>query len=222
MSSSIRVWDLPTRLFHWLLLVCVAGLVVSSQIGGDAMMWHFRFGYAVLTLLLFRLVWGLVGGRWSRFVHFAPTPARLLTYWRGGHRQAAIGHNPLGALSVFAMLGILLLQVGTGLVSDDEIANAGPLSHLVSSALSSTATSYHKTFGKLALLTLIALHVAAILYYQLRLRHRLVQAMLHGDQISDHASPPSRDDWRTRLLALVLFAGCGTLVYAMLQWTARA
>ena len=160
MSNTVRVWDLPTRIFHWALVACVIGLVTTSQIGGNAMPWHFRFGYSVLTLLLFRVVWGLVGGRWSRFASFTYAPKTILGYLRGQTRpEHAIGHNPLGAGSVFAMLGFLLVQVATGLCSDDEIAAAGPLTKFVSNATVSLATSYHKHVGKLVILALVALHI---------------------------------------------------------------
>ena len=98
--STVRIWDLPTRLFHWLLAASVVALVVTAKVGGNAMVWHFRLGYVVLALLAFRLVWGLVGGRWSRFASFVPTPGRLWRYLRGSSAEAeSAGHSPLGALS---------------------------------------------------------------------------------------------------------------------------
>jgi cytochrome b len=95
MSASVRVWDLPTRLFHWLLVASVLALVTTAQIGGAAMAWHFRFGYTVLSLLMFRIVWGLVGGRWSRFKAFLYSPATVLRYIKGqSEPEHSIGHNP--------------------------------------------------------------------------------------------------------------------------------
>ncbi|MEZ5701218.1 MAG: cytochrome b/b6 domain-containing protein [Burkholderiaceae bacterium] len=124
---------MPTRLFHWALVVCVIGLVVTANVGGNAMNWHFRFGYSVLTLLLFRLVWGLIGGRWSRFARFVYSPGSLLRHLRGeGPPEHSVGHSPTGALSVFALLLVLVAQVGSGLMSDDDIAFAGPFTGLVS------------------------------------------------------------------------------------------
>ena len=162
-SHLVRVWDLPTRLFHWALVVCIVGLVTTAQIGGNAMEWHFRFGYSVLTLLLFRLLWGFVGGHWSRFSTFLYSPANLLRYLRGHEVDGQpLGHSPLGALSVFAILGLLLLQVGTGLFSDDEIAAVGPLSKLASGAVVSQLTHYHKDIGKVIVLILVLLHIGAI------------------------------------------------------------
>lgn len=218
MTHQVRVWDLPTRIFHWTLAVCVISLVVTGQIGGSAMDWHFRFGYAVLTLLLFRLAWGLVGGHWSRFSSFLYAPSTLLRYLRGqGGPELSTGHNPLGAGSVFALLFFLLVQVATGLISDDEIASSGPLTSLVPSTWVSQATWYHHSVGKLVLIVLVALHVAAILFYLLRKRQNLVRPMLLGDKEVEQALPSSRDDARTRLLAIVLFAVCAGLVSLLLK-----
>lgn len=218
MTHQVRVWDLPTRVFHWTLAVCVISLVVTGQIGGSAMDWHFRFGYTVLTLLLFRLAWGLVGGHWSRFSSFLYAPSTVLRYLRGqGGPELSTGHNPLGAGSVFALLFFLLVQVATGLISDDEIASSGPLTSLVPSTWVSQATWYHHSVGKLVLIVLVALHVAAILFYLLRKRQNLVRPMLLGDKEVEQALPSSRDDVRTRLLAIVLLAVCAGLVSLLLK-----
>jgi cytochrome b len=220
-KSLIRVWDLPTRAFHWLLAACVIGLVTTAQIGGAAMEWHFRLGYTVLVLLLFRLVWGFGGGYWSRFGTFSHTPATIIAYLRGRSEPShAIGHNPLGALSVFALLLFLLAQVGSGLFSDDEIAAMGPLSKFASGALVSKLTYYHKEVGKLVLLLLVALHIGAILFYLFKRRDNLIRAMLTGDKWGPAGLPSSRDDRRTRVLALVLVAACAALVLAVLRFVA--
>jgi cytochrome b len=213
-TRPVRVWDLPTRLFHWALALCLVGSVVSAKIGGNAMVWHFRFGAAVLALLAFRLLWGLVGGRWSRFSSFIYAPGTLLRYLRGQARpdeHLDVGHNPLGSLSVFALLGVLALQVSTGLVADDEIANVGPLNRFVSSALAAAATGWHKNWGQYVLLALVALHVAAIVYYAVGRKHNLVGPMLVGDKPLPAGTPASRDNGATRALALVLAAGCAGL-----------
>lgn len=210
---TIRVWDLPTRLFHWLLVACVIGLVVTANIGGDWMNWHLRLGYAVLTLLLFRLVWGFIGGHWSRFASFVYAPSTLVAHLRGqGRPEHQVGHSPLGALSVFALLLILLLQVGTGLVSDDEIAFFGPLARLVSSDTASAATAYHTSLGKLLVLAWVVLHVLAILYYKLAKKQGLVRAMVVGDKSLHAPAPGTRDTAGTRLMALVVLVLCGAAV----------
>ncbi len=213
MSTTVRVWDLPTRIFHWALVACVIGLVTTAQIGGDAMAWHFRFGYTVLSLLLFRVIWGVVGGRWSRFASFVYSPATVVRYLRGqGQPEHAIGHNPLGAVSVFALLGFLLLQVASGLISDDEIATAGPFAKFVSNSLVSTATFYHTNVGKLILIALVLLHVGAILFYLFKKRENLVRPMIRGDKVTEIATQSSRDDAHSRALAIMVLLACAALV----------
>lgn len=219
MHHTVRVWDAPTRFFHWALLVCVLGLFVTSQIGGAAMAWHFRLGYSVLTLLLFRLVWGVWGGYWSRFTSFVRGPRTIWHYLRGrADTNADVGHNPLGALSVLAMLGFLLLQVSSGLLSDDEISAAGPLTRHASSAWVSAATFYHKNIGKYALLALVTLHLCAIIFYMVRRHDNLVQPMITGDKQLDFAAPACADGPRQRLVALAILAVCGILVAAAVAW----
>jgi cytochrome b len=207
----VRVWDLPTRVFHWVLALTVIGSVTSAKIGGNAMVWHFRFGYLVLTLLAFRLLWGLVGGRWSRFGSFVYAPATVLRYLRGASRADEhhdVGHTPLGSLSVFALLGFLALQVATGLMADDEIASVGPLNRFVSDAVAGQATGWHKNYGQWIVIALVALHVLAVLYYLFMRKNNLLRPMIVGDKVLPAHTPPAVDNLATRLLALVLVALC--------------
>jgi cytochrome b len=216
----VRVWDLPTRLFHWTLAACVAALVVTGHVGGNALVWHQRLGLAVGALLAFRLLWGLVGGRWSRFASFVYPPAALWRYLRGQPHPGErfdVGHSPLGGLSVFALLGLLALQVATGLVADDEIATTGPLNRFVSGATASLATGWHKDAGQWLLLSLVGLHVAAIAWYRRRRRLDLLRPMWHGDKPLPPGTPASADTAGTRLLALVLAAACA----AAATWVGR-
>lgn len=216
---AIRVWDLPTRLFHWLLAAAVLGLVVSGLVGGNALVWHMRLGLVVFTLLGFRLLWGVVGGRWSRFASFLYAPGTVLRYWRGEQRPGdhfEVGHNPLGAFSVFALIAVLGLQVVTGLVADDEIATTGPLNRFVSNALGLNATSWHIAYGKWLLLALVALHVGAIVVYRLR-GQNLVKPMLTGDKDLPPDVPPSTDSTASRAIAAVLLLAVG----AVAVWIAR-
>lgn len=213
MAKKIRVWDLPTRLFHWALVACIVGLTVTGYTGGGAMEWHARIGYAVLTLLLFRLVWGVVGGHWSRFSSFIYSPRSVMNYLRGrAHPDHLIGHNPLGASSVFAMIVVLLAQIATGLVGDDETAFTGPLNRFVQSSKGLAATWYHKEVGQWLLLTLVLLHVGAVLYYLMRRKDNLIQPMIDGDKAVTHAAPESRDTAGTRILAAGVLAGCAGVV----------
>ena len=215
-SSSlyrVRIWDLPTRVFHWASALCVLGLAVTGTVGGSAMVFHFRFGYALLTLLLFRLVWGLMGGHWSRFRSFVFGPRAVFAFLRGrAPASHSVGHSPLGSLSVWALLFFLSLQVATGLISDDEISTAGPLTHLVSNASVSLGSQYHTQLGKWILLALVLLHVAAIIYH-VRRRQGLLAAMLHGDKQLPAPAAAARDDARSRITAFLLLCLCATAVF---------
>jgi cytochrome b len=213
--AAVRVWDLPTRLFHWLLVLAVIGLFVTGHVGGNAIAWHFRLGYLVMGLLVFRLVWGFVGGRWSRFASFVHGPGTVVRYLRGGQRPGEhldVGHNPLGAGSVLALLALLAVQVGTGLISDDEIANQGPLNRYVETDTGLAAMAWHKGYGQWALVALVALHVAAIAYYLLVKKRNLVRPMIDGDKPLPATTPASSDGLGARALALALAAASAALV----------
>ncbi len=211
---TLRIWDLPTRLFHWSLALCVVGLIVTSKLGDDWLEWHARLGYAVLSLLGFRLIWGIVGGRWSRFAHFVPSPQRLKDYLSGRYAHAA-GHNPLGALSVLAMLAVLLLQVTSGMMINDEDAGfMGPLYAHVPGWLSDLAGEYHEDVGQFLIYALVALHVAAITWHVKRHNPKLVRAMLSGDQEVAADVQPSADGWGSRLFALA----CWLICLAAVTW----
>ena len=218
--APVRVWDLPTRLFHWLLAAAVVFSIASARIGGGAMAWHFRSGYLVFTLLAFRLVWGLIGGRWSRFRAFVPAPTTTWRYLRGASLPGEwhhVGHSPLAAWSVWAMLGLLAAQVATGLVADDEIASTGPLVRFVSGVTSSAATHWHRRYGQWLVIGLLLLHVAAIACYSLRRGGFLIGAMLHGDKRLGAEVPASVDTAASRTLALVVVVACALAV----AWIAR-
>ncbi len=222
-SAAVRVWDLPTRLFHWSLAIALVGSVATAKIGGAAMTWHFRLGYLVLGLLVFRLLWGLVGGRWSRFVQFIYAPATLWRYLRGRGAPGEhldVGHSPMGALSVFALLAVLAVQVGTGLVADDEIAHLGPLNRFVSGSTGLAATAWHKTWGQWLVIGLVLLHLLAIAFYVFVARRTLVGPMWHGDKWLPPGTPASDDGPRQRGLALALATAVALGVWGLLRWAA--
>ncbi len=219
MDFVVRVWDAPTRCFHWALALCVTGLLISGSLGGAAMDWHFRFGYGVASLLLFRAVWGFGGGYWSRFSHFFYAPQQVWRYVQGRSSVSElVGHNPLGALSVYAMLAVLMLQVLSGLMSDDEIAAAGPLARHVSGLWVSYATFYHKQIGKPALLLLVVLHLAAIAFHFFVKHDNLVKPMLTGDKVLQQAATNSVDSTPQRRKALLVFLVCSALVGSWVAW----
>ena len=181
-GESVRIWDGPTRVFHWALVVL---LLVSWLTAGENMQVHRWSGYGVIGLLVFRLWWGVAGGSTARFASFLKGPKATLAYARTlGSRtpHGAPGHNPLGAWSVVAMLAALLVQVGLGLfASDIDGLESGPLSHLVDFDASRVAAELHETTFRIVQ-GLVVLHLAAIGYYWLWKRQNLIGAMLTGKQ----------------------------------------
>ncbi len=212
MSGAVtRVWDLPTRLFHWLLVLLVTFSLVSAEIGGNWLDWHMRSGILILALLAFRIVWGFVGPHHARFANFVRSPSAVMAYVRSMRQSDAAakavqaGHNPLGALSVLAILALLLLQATTGLfATEDSMGTEGPLVKYVSGATSDLITKVHKT-NQVLIYVLVGLHVAAILYYAIAKRDNLVRPMVTGDKpVSGLVA--SRDDWAVRVRAAVIVA----------------
>ena len=180
--GQVMVWDLPTRLFHWLLLIFVIASFVTAKIGGLSMQYHEWSGFAILTLLLFRLAWGFMGSRESRFSTFIKGPTSVVRYAANLMQPDApryLGHNPLGGWSIVAMLLSLLLQAGTGLFANDDIFTTGPLYDLVSKEFSDSITRIHN-FNQGILLLLIGMHVFAVFFYLLFKRENLVTPMITG------------------------------------------
>ena len=204
------VWDLPVRITHWLLVVGVAGSWATHHAGVEWFAWHRRLGYAVLVLAAFRVAWGFVGTRHARFASFVRGPRAVLDYLRTGRETT--GHNPLGALAVLAMLVLLLAQASSGLFANDEIMNAGPLYGWIAPDLSNRLTSLHRANSDW-LLTLIALHLAAVAWYVRVRRRALVRAMVTGRKDA-HAVPDSEAirGSRTPLAVAIVLLLAGALV----------
>lgn len=199
--ATAPVWDFPTRAFHWLLAALIGFSWWTAE--QDELDWHLWSGYAVLSLVLFRLLWGLFGSSTARFANFVRGPGAVLGYLRDGGGWKPIGHTPLGALSVIALLGLTLLQVATGLVnSDDDGLVEGSLAPLVSGDLSDIAHDLHELLFNV-LLAFIALHVAAILFYRLVHGKRLVGPMISGRGPVEADTAPMRPGrWWAALLCL--------------------
>ena len=220
MKKIIRVWDLPIRLFHWLLVLCIAGSFITVNIGGNAIQLHAYFGYSILTLLIFRIMWGFIGSTHARFASFIPKPKSVLNYLQGKSPRF-LGHNPIGALSVFALLFALSVQVITGLFVDDEIAFQGPFAKYVSNATVSFLSQIHET-NQVVIYTLIAIHIAAIIYYRKFKGEDLIKPMINGDKEIDPSeeakySPTdlgraSKDGGLQRGLALLLLSVIAVVV----------
>jgi cytochrome b len=213
-ERQIRVWDLPVRITHWALVICVAGLYATGEFDWLDMQWHFRFGYGVLALLLFRLIWGVIGSEHARFSDFVRGPRAIAAYLRGWfspEHRSSIGHNPLGALAVLAMLALLLAQAVSGLFSNDEIEWYGPLSERVSASTSSWWTDWHH-LGQKFLLAMIGLHLLAISAYRWFKRENLVRPMITGRK---RRADGADARWASVWLALLVFAACLALVWAI-------
>lgn len=175
--SRIAIWDLPTRLFHWAMVLLMPALWWTAE--EHLYDWHFLLGELALGLILFRLFWGLLGSSTARFAGFVKGPGAILAYLRG-RAPAHVGHNPLGALSVIALLLLLATVVGLGLFASDEDGLApGPLSHLVSYDSARILAERHEQVFWI-LVGFIGLHVAAILFYLLVKRDNLVAPMITG------------------------------------------
>jgi cytochrome b len=204
-AGRIRVWDLPTRLFHWSLVLLVIAAFVSAKIGGNAMLWHGRCGLAILGLLTFRIVWGCIGSTYARFTQFVRGPRTILAYLRGAG-QPQPGHNPLGALSVLALLGTLALQVATGLFANDDIAFKGYLAPLVDNTLSARITGLHRLLENLLLL-LVVTHLAAIAFYTGIKKQDLVRPMISGWATGNPAHSAQGGGFVARVCAVLIALG---------------
>lgn len=220
MKKIIRVWDLPIRLFHWLLVLCIAGSLISVNLGGNAIEWHAYFGYTILTLLIFRFIWGFIGSKHARFSSFMPTRAAIMQYLQGKSPRL-LGHNPIGALSVFALLFVLSVQVFTGLFVDDEIAFQGPLAKYVPNYVVSFLSEIHEG-NQVLIYTLIAIHISAIWFYKKYKGENLVKPMLTGDKeidpseeanyLASDLGQPSKDGILQRALALLILSAIAVVV----------
>ena len=214
-ERTIIVWDLPTRLFHWVLVLLLVVMYATAELGNMDL--HMKAGYAVLALVLFRLAWGFVGSTQSRFAAFLAGPTRALAYLRGllgGRPVFTIGHNPIGGWMVIAMLLMVLAQAGTGLFTSDDVLTEGPLYASVSGSTGALLSMLHRN-GFDVLLALVILHVAAALFYRFVKKDDLITPMVtgrkhlppgHGGAAHKSASP---------LLALVLLAAAALIVWAI-------
>ncbi|WP_430461175.1 cytochrome b/b6 domain-containing protein [Thalassolituus sp. LLYu03] len=181
-DHSIRVWDGFVRLFHWLLVLVIGAAWWTAEQGGDWMDWHKRCGYALLGLVVFRVLWGFAGTAYARFRHFLYSPQRTLAYTLAllkGREPVYLSHNPLGGWAVVVLLLWCAAQAGTGLFANDDIMTEGPLVHLVGYDLSLDITRVHKLLFD-GLLILAGLHIAAVAYHQRLRKEPLVQAMITG------------------------------------------
>lgn len=213
-ERDIPVWDLGIRFFHWALVALVITSFVTVKIGGNAMTYHVWSGYAILTLLIYRILWGVAGGTHARFTSFIRGPGAVIAYMKGmfDRRQHAssLGHNPMGALSVVAMLLVLLFQATSGLFVNDDIAFEGPLYKFVGKEVSDKLMSLHQ-LNQRVIIGLVALHFAAIAFHWFYHKENLVRPMITGVKRVAGAAGNARHG--STVLALVLLGCSGAAVY---------
>lgn len=214
-SAIIRVWDLPTRLFHWALVLLVMAMVWTGWTGKLEL--HMTLGQMVLSLVLFRLVWGFTGNRYARFAEFVSGPLTCLRYLGslfspGGApgEDRHVGHNPAGGYAILAMLLLLAIQAGSGLFTSDDIVTDGPLFSKVSSSTAALLSTIHRRTIWI-LLGVIALHLLANLFYLVVKKNNLIGPMITGRK----AAPAVADAGHGGhpLLALAILAICGAIVF---------
>lgn len=220
-ATRIRVWDLPTRLFHWALVALVVVSLYTGNVGGlTEMELHMYAGYGVLALVLFRLGWGVVGSRHSRFAAFVRGRGAVIAYVRdliAGAHAPSLGHNPLGGWSVVAMLASLLLQAVTGLFAHDDVFTKGPLAKYVSKSMSDALTEVHEINANLLYL-LIGVHLLAVFGYLLVHRENLIRPMLTGRKPATAALAGEDGAFASSWKALALLALAGAAVWVAVTW----
>lgn len=203
--TSVVLWDLPVRLVHWSFVLLLGGLWWSGE-NGDIQT-HKTLGIVMLALLVFRVLWGLVGSQTARFSSFLKGPSAIVDYLRSRNGAPVVGHNPLGALSVIALLALLAVQVGYGLIAQDvDGLESGPLSHLVSYDTADLARNWHHLLFNV-ILAVVILHVLAVLFYLVVKRNNLVAPMITGRKAYDQAVEAPRAAPLWRLAVSIAIAG---------------
>jgi cytochrome b len=207
---AVTVWDWPVRAVHWAMVVLLVTLIITGELGGNALQWHMRAGAAMLALLLFRIAWGFAGTRHARFAHFLRAPRAVWAYASNvshGAYQRSVGHNPLGGWSIVLMLTLLLAQVTTGLFANDQVATDAPLARFISEDLSNAMAWFHRR-NLWVLIGVVILHIGAVLYFRFALKTDLIGPMIDGvNFLPAHAAVPAEPPrgWR----AFALLAVCG-------------
>lgn len=211
-TRPVRVWDLPVRLFHWSLVVLIPAMYFTAE--NSEWGWHVRLGHVLLALLIFRVVWGLIGTDTARFARFVKGPGAVLGYFRSFDHKAHKGHTPLGALAVLALLGVVATQVGMGLFAGDPYDGAtGPLNPLVGVLTADMITETHEWFVWVVF-GMIALHILAVGAYGAFQQQNLIGAMIGGKaekapQVEENPPAP----WGRALVALAIALGLTAWVW---------
>jgi cytochrome b len=217
-EEKILVWDVPTRLFHWSLVICFVGAWITHEMEVSGFWLHTIFGYSALALALWRISWGLVGTRYARFSHFLASPGAAMNYLRNAPAVEPVGHNPAGGWAIMAMLALVTAQAVSGLFNGGEILMEGPWYHAAPKWLQGLAHEFHEINFNL-LLGLVGLHLGALLLHWVRRRHNLIPAMITGYRDSQHSAS---DDARgigshKALLAAFILAIAVLVVWAVVS-----
>lgn len=225
LDKKVRVWDLPVRLFHWVLVILLVTSYFSGRAGGDWMKLHFWSGYAILTLLLFRIAWGFVGSTTARFSHFVKGPAAWFVYLKNfvtGRPTYDVGHNPVGGIMVLVLIFAVLAQALAGLFSADTDLGTvnGPLANAIPDKWVDRLTDFHK-FWINVLICLTALHVLAAVTYLVLKRQNLIGSMFTGSKPLDHVTeagkPAPTLAFASGRLAVSLLIAAAAIVYFCLR-----
>ncbi len=212
-KHDVRVWDLPTRLFHWAIVVLLVALYVTWRM--NWMGWHVLGGEALLALVLFRVLWGFFGAETARFARFAASPRKALRHLAEfPHREpdTRVGHNPAGAWMVFALLGLLLAEVLTGLYINNDVANEGPFTEIAPASVANVITDLHAILWEV-ILGAVALHIFAIVAYAALKDQNLVGPMLTGKKrLPETIIAPRQASLWLALLLLALAAGAAVII----------
>lgn len=216
-KASVKVWDIPTRLFHWGLVAVFIFQFVTGDILDDAMQLHFYGGYVALGLILFRIIWGFVGSYHARFSSFLYSPAVAIRYMKGtADTQTYLGHNPLGGYSVMAILAVMMTQAVSGLFMTDDIFFNGPYYGALGSAVDDVMSFLHHN-AFLVMWFLIALHIAAITYYTFKKKQALVPAMFHGKKpATTDQSMAVKTPWIAFIVSVLVTAAIVYMVVSVL------
>ena len=222
MKKQYLIWDLPIRIFHWLLVVALAGAWYTSEQGSEMIDYHMQIGYFILGLVVFRIVWGIVGTKHAKFSQFFPTPSRIKDYFTSPDEKSensTPGHNPLGSLAIFAMLALIALQAISGLFIDDDVFSSGPYYETVDKEIEKIMSFLHHNMFD-ALLYIIGLHLIAIGYYALRKKRNLVKPMITGKKDAESVSADDAIPHSKLILAVIVTILVGLFIYWLVVYNA--
>lgn len=218
LTSRRLVWDLPLRLFHWLFALSLIASYVTAKLGFDWMQIHFYLGYFAIGLLVFRVIWGLIGPRHARFSSFLEKPAVIWGYAQhlfDRDSTPSVGHNPLGGLMVIVMLLLTIVQVSTGLFATDASIWTGPYYPSVKSSTASLLSTIHSVNVNI-ILGAVGLHILAIIYYHTFKKQSLVSSMVTGYKSSAHVPAHHAIASSQLFKAVIVCAIAACVVYVLL------